>query len=30
MLPGDPAGEPFTDRHHPHEVVHGRSPALRA
>jgi hypothetical protein len=27
-LPGDPAGEPLTDLHHPHQVVHGGSPAL--
>ena len=28
VLPGDPAGEPLTDLHHPHQVVHGGSPAL--
>jgi hypothetical protein len=26
----DLAGEPLTDLHHPHRVVHGSSPALRA
>ena len=30
VLPGDPAGEPLTDLHHPHQVVHGGSPAVRA
>jgi hypothetical protein len=28
--PFDLAGEPLTDLHHPHRVVHGSSPALRA
>ncbi len=30
VLPGDPAGEPLTDLHHPHQVVHSGAPALRA
>jgi hypothetical protein len=30
MLPGHPAGEPFTHTHHVDEVVHGGPPACRA
>ncbi len=30
VLPGDPAGEPFTDPKHPLEVTNGRAPAFRA
>jgi hypothetical protein len=30
VLPGDAAGEPFTDPQDPLEVVYGRPPALRA
>jgi hypothetical protein len=30
VLPGDPTGEPFADLHHPHEVTHRGSPAVRA
>ena len=30
VLPGPPAGEPFTYPHHVDEVVHGRPPACRA
>jgi hypothetical protein len=30
VLPGDAAGEPFTNPQHPLEVVNGRSPAFRA
>ena len=30
VLPGHPAGEPFTDSHHIDEVVDGCSPACRA
>lgn len=30
VLPGDAAGEPFTDLHDFHQVVNGRAPALRA
>ncbi len=30
VLPGHPAGEPFTHTHHVDEVVHGRPPACRA
>ena len=30
VLPGHPAGEPFTHPHHGDEVVHGRPPACRA
>jgi len=30
VLRGDPAGEPLTDLHHPHKMMHGGSPALRA
>ena len=30
VLPGDAAGEPFTDPQHPLEVVYGHPPAFRA
>ena len=30
VLPGDAAGEPFTDPQHPLEMTNGRSPAFRA
>ena len=30
VLPGHPAGEPFTDPQHPLEVTNGRPPAFRA
>jgi hypothetical protein len=30
VLPGHAAGEPLTHLHRPHQVVHGRPPALRA
>src|SRR5215211_6006317 len=30
VLPGHPAGEPFTHPHYGDEVVHGRPPACRA
>jgi len=30
VLPGDSAGEPFTDPQHPLEVVYGRPPGFRA
>jgi hypothetical protein len=30
VLPGHPAGEPFTHAHHRDEAVHGRPPACRA
>jgi hypothetical protein len=29
-LPGDPAGEPFTDPQHALEMTNGRPPACRA
>jgi hypothetical protein len=30
VLPGDAAGEPFTDPQHSLEMMNGRSPAFRA
>jgi hypothetical protein len=30
VLPGDPAGKPFTDVHYCHKVVNGHSPTIRA
>jgi hypothetical protein len=30
VLPGHPAGEPFTHLHHLHQVAHGRPSACRA
>ena len=30
VLPGHPAGEPFTDPQHPLEMPNGRAPAFRA
>jgi hypothetical protein len=30
VLPGDAAGEPFTDPQHPLQVTNGRTPACRA